>query len=68
MSQAISLKHFTKETRVHFQVSQCKICGEQSGSGTVYFPSPSVVGTAVAQLVEALHAGSIPEGVIGIFH
>jgi hypothetical protein len=43
VAQAISHKHLTKVARVRSQVSQFKICGENSVNGTGYIPSPAVV-------------------------
>ena len=41
MSQAVSRRPVTTETRVGSQVSPCEICGGQSGGGTGFSPSTS---------------------------
>jgi hypothetical protein len=43
MAQAISRRPLTAETRVRSRVSPCGICGGQSGTGTGFSPSTSVV-------------------------
>jgi hypothetical protein len=42
IAQAVSRRHFTAETQVRSQLSLCKICGGQSGTGTAFFPSASI--------------------------
>jgi hypothetical protein len=42
MAQAVSLRPLTAEARVRSRVSQCGICGGQSGNGTGFSPSISV--------------------------
>ena len=42
MTQAVSHRPLTAETRARSRVSPCRICGGQSGNGTDFFPSTSV--------------------------
>jgi hypothetical protein len=41
MPQAVSRRPLTAEARVRYRVSQCGICGGQSGTGTAFSPSTS---------------------------
>jgi hypothetical protein len=42
MAQAVSRRSLTVEAQVRRQISQCGICGGQSGAGTGFSPSTSV--------------------------
>jgi hypothetical protein len=42
MAQAVSRRPLTAESRVGSRVGPCRICGEQSGTGTGFSPSTSV--------------------------
>jgi hypothetical protein len=42
MAQAVSRRPLTAEARVRSRVSECGICGGQSGTETVFPPSTSV--------------------------
>jgi hypothetical protein len=39
MAQAVSRRPLTAEARVRSRVSQCGVCGGQSGTGTGFSPS-----------------------------
>ena len=39
MAQAVSRRRLTAEARVQSRVSQCGVCGGQSGTGTGFSPS-----------------------------
>jgi hypothetical protein len=41
MAQAVSSRPLTVEARICAQVSPCRICGGQSGSGTGFSPCSS---------------------------
>jgi hypothetical protein len=43
MAQVVSRRPLTTEARVRFRVSACRICGGQSGIGTFFSPSYSVL-------------------------
>jgi hypothetical protein len=43
MSQEASVRLFTGHAQVRSQVSPCEICGGQSGTGTGFSPSISVL-------------------------
>jgi hypothetical protein len=43
MAQAVSRRPLTAEARVQSRVTPCGICGGQSGTGTDFFPSTSVL-------------------------
>jgi hypothetical protein len=43
MTQAVSRRLLAMEARVRIQVSQCGICGGQSGTETGFSPSPSIL-------------------------
>jgi hypothetical protein len=42
MPQAVSRRTLTAEARVRSRISQCGVCGGQSGTGTGFSPSTSV--------------------------
>jgi hypothetical protein len=43
MAQAVSRRTITTESRVRARVNTCGICGGQSGTGTGFSPSSSVL-------------------------
>jgi hypothetical protein len=43
MAQAVSRRPLTAEARVRSQVNPCGICGGQSGTGTGFSPSTSLL-------------------------
>jgi hypothetical protein len=43
MAQAVSRRPLTAEARVRSRVSPCGLCGGQSGTGTGFSPSTSVL-------------------------
>jgi hypothetical protein len=49
--------HLTAEDRVHVQGSPCEICGRQSGTGTDFSPSSSV-------LSSQYHSAAAPHSLI----